>query len=115
MFVKEDIKKYYVYDYYFIDYNGGFLKPEDVFLDFEHDFDLNLEELPEIIEEVKKLFLKKGWEGDGNIGLIWIPPFINIGYERDYIGNFFWHVKQQNNGTSFIASPLPLSFEYMEA
>lgn len=52
--------------------------------------------------QVSKAFVKAGWEGDGKIQLIWIPPFINTGFEGD-MGSLIWHVKQSNNGTSFLA------------
>lgn len=52
------------------------------------------------VNDVKNAFLKNGWEGDGEIGLIWIPPFIeNTG---DTFGSYVWHVKQNNNGISFL-------------
>lgn len=52
------------------------------------------------IEEVKKAFLENGWEGDGKIGLIWIPPFLEG--TNDTMGRYVWHVKQDNNGISFL-------------
>ena len=52
------------------------------------------------IEDVKQAFLKNGWEGDGEIGLIWIPPFIED--NGDTFGEYVWHVKQNNNGISFL-------------
>lgn len=52
------------------------------------------------VEDIKKAFLKNGWEGDGEIGLIWIPPFIEA--TGDTFGRYVWHVKQNNNGISFL-------------
>lgn len=53
--------------------------------------------------ELNKLFLDAGWEGDGEINCIFMPPcFVNDGYttcEKVY------HVKQSNNGTSWLAIP----------
>ena len=52
------------------------------------------------VEDIKKAFAKNGWEGDGEIGLIWIPPFIED--TGDTFGRYVWHVKQNNNGLSFL-------------
>lgn len=50
---------------------------------------------------VTALFKKYGWEGDGELKLIWIPPFLyRCGPST---GKFVWHVKQNNNGISFLA------------
>ncbi|MEP6895143.1 MAG: toll/interleukin-1 receptor domain-containing protein [Chloroflexota bacterium] len=64
---------------------------------------------PKIFETVKRRFRKAGWEGDGEIRLLWIPPFIGAGVQDTY-GVTVWFVKQNNNGTSFLASPVPLPF-----
>jgi len=64
----------------------------------------------EILREVQKRLLQAGWEGDGEVELIWLPPFVGAGLEDTY-GVCLWHVKQGNNGTSWIASPVPLPFE----
>lgn len=34
--------------------------------------------------------------------LFGFPPFIETGFESD-MGSLIWHVKQSNNGTSFLA------------
>ena len=64
----------------------------------------------EIITEVGLLFRESGWEGDGDIEMMWLPPFVSVEIE-DTHGAFLFHVKQSNNGTSFIASPERLHFE----
>ena len=50
---------------------------------------------------VADLFKEKGWEGDGEIKLIWIPPFLCD--NGSTIGKYVWHVKQSNNGISYLA------------
>ena len=65
------------------------------------------------VAAVKQRFLQEGWEGDGEIGLIWIPPFVDIGLE-DTHGTYVWHVKQQNNGISWLLSPVKLGFKRIE-
>jgi hypothetical protein len=44
-------------------------------------------------------FVQAGWEGDGLIQIGWIPAFLMEGE----FGECFWHVKQENNGLSWIA------------
>lgn len=57
--------------------------------------------------DIAVLFRANGWEGDGNIGIVWVPPFVGSWGSR---GLLVWFVKQFNNGTSFIASEQPLPF-----
>lgn len=59
-----------------------------------------------ILAQVAAGFRAKGWEGDGSIEIFWLPPFIVK--LNDTAGFIVFHVKQQNNGTSFLASPYPL-------
>lgn len=68
-----------------------------------------LEALP-ILRNVKTAFQKIGWEGDGEFGVIWIPPFMMPSYD---IGLYLWHVKQSNNGTSFLACSQDI-FSYID-
>jgi hypothetical protein len=60
----------------------------------------------------KEMFLKSGWNGDGEIQLMWIPPFLlerNSSNEPDFTnGLVFWHVKQQEDGISWILSSIDL-------
>ncbi|MEN9306455.1 MAG: hypothetical protein RL173_387 [Fibrobacterota bacterium] len=63
---------------------------------------------PEIAESVRTeekcvvdAFRDNGWEGDGVVGLFWIPSFLDQSIDPNY-GQYVWHVKQSNNGTSFI-------------
>ncbi|MFW2504618.1 hypothetical protein [Clostridium diolis] len=86
---------FYVYQYQFID-NLSYILPPSTFYD-----DTNLMEKQ--IAIVKKIFVENGWEGDGKIGLIWIPPFLDESFD-DSCGSLVWHVKQDNDGISFIAS-----------
>lgn len=63
-----------------------------------------LEERTENLRKrLEKLFRHKGWEGDGQIGCFFIPPpFSGRG---DSCCEVIFHVKQSNNGTSFVAIP----------
>lgn len=62
-----------------------------------------------IIERVERRLKKAGWEGDGELQILWIPPFIGAGVQDTY-GVTVWFVKQSNNGTAFMASPVSLPF-----
>lgn len=62
-----------------------------------------------IIERVERRLKKAGWEGDGDLQILWIPPFIGAGVQDTY-GVTVWFVKQGNNGTSFMVSPVSLPF-----
>jgi hypothetical protein len=88
--------RFYVYQYHFIDD-----------LEFVHPIDDRIPD--EWVETIKGLFLKAGWEGDGEFGVIWLPPFVGEGLEHS-VGTPVLHVKQENNGTSWLASTYPLNF-----
>lgn len=64
------------------------------------------------VQVARELFLSAGWDGDGEIELMWIPPFMleNTKMENPYHGVILWHVKQEEDGTSWILSPVKLPF-----
>src|SRR5882672_9452001 len=53
--------------------------------------------------ELAALFIDAGWEGDGEIECIFVPPCL-FGGEDGWCG-IIYHVKQSNNGTSWMAIP----------
>lgn len=64
----------------------------------------------EYISIVRQRFLQKGWEGDGDIELMWVPPFI-LKHKKQgslYKGVTVWHVKQVNDGISWLLYPKEL-------
>jgi hypothetical protein len=64
------------------------------------------------IEVAKERFLEAGWEGDGEVRLLWLPPFaFPLGLQVPPAGVVLWHVKQEEDGVSFILSPFELPFE----
>lgn len=68
-----------------------------------------IENPEEYIEEAKKMFLKEGWEGDGEIRLIWIPEFSLVDHskvENSKNGVVLWCVKQMNDGRTWLLSPI---------
>jgi len=61
---------------------------------------------------VKEKFLEAGWEGEGEIGILWLPPFIFPRALRiPPVGVLVWHVKQVEDGVSWLLSPIELPFE----
>ncbi|SPF52912.1 hypothetical protein SBA4_530028 [Candidatus Sulfopaludibacter sp. SbA4] len=95
----ENTPRLFVYHYEHLD-NLDFVKrPEDVY---------NPDELEQRSATVRAALVSAGWEGDGGLGLIWLPPFVDVGVE-DTWGVYLWHVKQRNNGVSWIASECPLT------
>ena len=64
----------------------------------------------DLMNTVKDVLSSAGWEGDGQLQLMWLPPFVSPGH-GDNMGNPVWFVKQSNNGTAFMASPSELSFD----
>src|SRR5215831_9509881 len=97
----DDIRHLHVYAYHFLD-DLRFVRAPDEVLN-----DLDRNELACLLEAVRDRFLSAGWEGDGKLGIIWLPPFVDAGVE-DTWGTYVWHVKQDNNGTSWLASKCPL-------
>ncbi len=63
-----------------------------------------LENAEEYLEIVKNKFLNEGWFGDGEIELIWIPPFMFEGTRTSNFikGKIIWHVKQKEDGISWL-------------
>lgn len=97
----ERIKKYFVYSYQHIDFLN-FMPSAIDSLKMAKNFE-------QILRNVKDRFTEAGWEGDGEIRLLWLPPFVGVGVE-DTFGHLLWHVKQSNDGISWIASSVPLQF-----
>lgn len=101
----DDVMDYYVYTYQHIDMLDFIPKAKDII-----GTTLNSERL---LDRVNKLLKEHGWEGNGSIRLLWFPPFLDIGIE-DTWGTIVWFVKQSNNGTAFIASPIPLELDRLQ-
>jgi hypothetical protein len=101
---EETIRSYHIYMYTFLDDLSCIKNPYDYFK-FE-----SKEKIDDAIHLIKERFLEYGWEGDGDIGIIWLPPFVDVGVE-DTWGTYIWHIKQSNNGISFLACDQPLDFK----
>ena len=64
--------------------------------------------LPCSLTNAGRAFIEAGWEGDGEIAALWIPPFMFDA--DDTVGLHIWHVKQSNNGTSWLCADRPHDF-----
>jgi hypothetical protein len=95
----EELRNFNLISYEWIDNLNFTLKPEDC-----------LNNPKEYITIAKELFLKGGWDGDGEIELMWVPPFMieNDFPDFSYNGFVLWHVKQKEDGISWILSPIKL-------
>ena len=95
------VDEYEVYQYQHVDC-----------LEFMPSAEAVLQNVPnriQVLEAVHRKLRASGWEGDGEIRMMWIPPFVGAGVE-DTWGLAVWFVKQYNNGTAFMASPVSLPF-----
>ncbi len=98
------IISFHIYTYTFLDDLSCIKNPHDYFK-YEKKYKID-----DAIRLIGEKFKEHGWEGDGSIGIIWLPPFVDVGIENTS-GTYIWHVKQNNNGISFLASDAPLNFE----
>ena len=64
---------------------------------------------PALFEQVAAKLKSLGWEGTGEFQILWLPPFAGAG-PQDTFGCYSLHVKQDDDGISWIASPFALPF-----
>ena len=62
-----------------------------------------------VITAVEIRFKQLNWDGDGEMQIMWLPPFVGAG-PHDWFGCYALHVKQTDDGISWIASPSVLPF-----
>ncbi|NTZ06370.1 hypothetical protein [Burkholderia metallica] len=106
------LKNFHCYVYEWVDNLNFCLPIQEVFLDGWVDYDV----------EARGKFLAHGWSGDGRVELMWIPPFVLGPILMDGVdeylrvvgegwknGLILWHVKQKEDGLSFILSPVKLN------
>jgi len=95
------MRNFHVYGYEWID-NLHVIVPPNAFLPDPAPY----------IKRAKARFAAAGWEGDGEVGLLWLPPFVfPLTMKIPPRGLVVWHVKQEEDGVSFLLSPIPLPFE----
>jgi hypothetical protein len=76
-------------------------------LNFTIDPEACLNNPEEYLSIARELFLDAGWDGDGKIELMWIPPFMLKKSPTMELtqGITIWHVKQLEDGVSWLLSP----------
>lgn len=95
------MRDFHAYGYEWID-NLHFIMPPNAFLADPAPY----------VNVAKARFAAAGWEGDGEVGLLWLPPFVfPLSMKIPPRGVVVWHVKQTEDGVSFLLSPIPLPFE----
>jgi hypothetical protein len=97
-----ELRSFHLFTHEWIDNLNFTFKP--------HDFLPNANPYIQVAEE---LFRDAGWNGDGEIQLIWVPPFmLSAGFtlSEEALGIVIWHVKQEEDGISWLLSPKELSF-----
>lgn len=65
----------------------------------------------EYIKTAEERFRQIGYQGDGEVNLLWLPPFVfplELGIPPE--GVVVWHVKQVEDGVSYLLSPVGLPF-----
>ncbi|MBW8684365.1 hypothetical protein [Chitinophaga rhizophila] len=95
----ETLRTFRVQVYEWIDNLNFTLSPEEC-----------LENAEEYVKIAREIFLEAGWYGDGRIELMWIPPFMYQGERTEAftVGVTIWHVKQREDGISWLLSPIEL-------
>ena len=103
----EAMRDFHVYGYEYIDNLQFALKPELVLGSAAN--------AAPYIEQAKISFLEIGWAGDGDIELLWVPPFaFPLALSVPSVGVAVWHVKQSEDGISYLLSPIELPFVEFE-
>jgi len=98
------LREFRVYCYEWID-DLHFIRPPEEFLPMPE------EQLEPYLKIVRERFNEAGWHGDGDIGLLWLPPFVfPLSLKINPPGVLLWHVKQEENGVSWLLSPIELPF-----
>jgi hypothetical protein len=95
--MEKSIAGFFVYSYHHDDDGAGWQPLTD----------------PETITTLTSLFKECGWEGDGKLEWMLVPPFFGDSTWNHWFR--IYHVKQSNNGTSWIASKHRLTVEDLNA
>jgi len=96
----EALRTFRLYTYEWIDNLDFLLDPRD---------QLPPEKVENYLRIVHGIFKAAGWEETGEIRLLWLPPFIFNPTHYDHThGVTVWHVKQIEDGISWMLSPVEL-------
>jgi hypothetical protein len=97
----ELLNSFHLYAYEWID-NLQFIPPPKYFI----------ADPTKYLSIARKRFIEGGWDGDGEIGLMWLPPFVfSLDPKIPWEGIIIWHVKQTDDGISWMLSPVRLPFK----
>lgn len=105
-----DVNDYYVVDFHFIDDHRCLHPLSEANVAGEEK--LSVSEVSFRRDELEKLFIESGWEGDGEVKCMFLAPFF-AGREDGHC-EIIYHVKQSNNGTSWVAVPKGLQVSIPE-
>jgi hypothetical protein len=95
------IRSFHCYAYEWIDNLHFLLAPANV-----------LARPESYVAVARERFLDAGWWSGGEISLLWLPPFVfPKTAEVSTLGLILWHVKQEDDGISWLLSPMELPFE----
>ena len=97
----EAMRAFFVYGFEWID-NLHFLQSPEKFVGARADA---------YVSVAKERFIEFGWAGDGEVDLLWLPPFVfPLQLHIPSEGIAVWHVKQEEDGVSYLLSPIELPF-----
>ena len=103
---------FYVYSYCCDDERQGWISIEEFkypLVRYDSDNGETEEECntPQFRQRLKQALVECGWEGDGRLEAMMFPPWLGT------LTGWFpvFHIKQSNNGTSWIASERKLTLE----
>ena len=85
---------YHIYSYEWIDRLSGFEDAEE----FLSGWALK----DAFLNQMRDRFKSAGWQGDGQFQILWLPPF--TAKDAPTTGYYILHVKQSDDGISWIAS-----------
>lgn len=97
----QGVKNWHFYSYEYID--------ELSFMPLARELLKDWSEAEAILDAVEVKFRSMGWDGDGDMQVMWLPPFVGAGPDNNF-GCYSLHVKQFNDGISWIASPYAFPF-----
>jgi hypothetical protein len=104
-YAPEALRTFFVYGFEWID-NFHFLQSAEKFVGARAS----------VYEAVaRERFTELGWAGDGEVNLLWLPPFVfPLALRVPPEGVVVWHVKQVEDGVSYLLSPIELPFPEFE-
>lgn len=95
----DELYEFEIMAYEWIDNLNFTLRPEDC-----------IKNADKYISIARTRFLESGWNGEGNIELMWIPPFM-LKQDMQFSntkGVVVWHVKQEEDGISWLLYPVDI-------